>query len=339
MTPWTFAHRDLVHLIWAVLAIVVGLAIFELRGRDALARFLSPAMQRRLATRPTNGRVIARLALFGLALAAGVMALMRPQSGVTVEHVAGARFTSDVVIVLDVSRSMLAEDVPPNRLARAKIEIKNMVAKLEGARVGLVAFAGRAAMMCPLTPDHSFFDLAVDGVDTHSVGKGGTRIGDALRTAIRSFPPGPGSKLVVLITDGEDHDSFPLDAADEAKKAGVHVVAVGLGSEEGAPIFLTDPQTGAKTQVMHDGQPVISKLDGDTLRKIALTTEGAYVPAGTSALDLESIVKEHVVPIVRKDADAATRVIKTEEYAWCVLVAMIALFGAVWLGSTTGERS
>jgi len=339
VSDWTWAHKEWIHLIWAVVALVVCLAIFELRGRDALARFLSPEMQRRLTTRATGGRVIGRLALFGLALVMGVLALMRPQSGVVAEHVSASKFTSDVVIVLDVSRSMLAEDVAPNRLARAKIEIKNMAQKLGGARVGLVAFAGRAAMMCPLTPDHAFFDLAVDETDVRSVGKGGTRIGDALRTAIKSFPPGPGSKLVVLITDGEDHDSFPLDAADEAKKAGVHVVAVGLGSEEGAPIYLTDPQTGAKTQVLHDGQPVISKLDGETLRQIALKTEGAYVPAGTSALDLESIVKEHVQPIVRKDADAAVRVIQTEEYVWFVLAAMVALLGALWLGSTTGERS
>jgi Ca-activated chloride channel family protein len=339
VSDWTFAHRGYVQLAWIAVAIVVGLGVLELRSRDALGRFLSPEMQARLATRPTRTHAFARLGLFGLALLCGVLALMRPQSGVQIERVSGAGFSADVVVVLDVSRSMLAEDVPPNRLARAKIEIKNMAQKLAGARMGLVAFAGRAAQMCPLTPDHSFFDLAVDGVDTRSVARGGTRIGDALRTAVKSFPPGPGSKLVVLITDGEDHDSFPLDAADEAKKAGVHVVAVGLGSEAGAPIYITDPKTGAKTQVLHDGQPVISKLDGETLRQIAVKTEGAYVPAGTSALDLESIVKEHVQPIVRKDADAAVHVIAVEEYVWFVLAALLALIGAVWMGSIAGERS
>jgi Ca-activated chloride channel family protein len=338
VSHWTFAHRELVHFVWAAIAIVVGLAVLELRSRDALARFLSPEMQRRLATRPSDGRAIARLVLFGVALCAGVLALMRPQSGGTTVNVNASRSSADVIVVLDVSKSMLAEDVAPTRLARAKIEIKNMAQRLAGDRMGLVAFAGRAAMMCPLTPDHAFFDLAVDGVDTRSVSRGGTRIGDALRTAVRSFPVGPGSKLIVLITDGEDHDSFPLDAADEAKKAGVHIVSVGLGSEDGAPLYVTDPQTGAKTQVMHDGQAVISKLDGDTLRKIALTTEGAYVPAGTSALDLESIVKEHVQPIVRKDAAKAERVIPDERYVWFVLAALIALLGAVWVGSTIGER-
>jgi Ca-activated chloride channel family protein len=336
---WDFARQQWVHLIWAALAIVIGLGALELRSRDALGRFLSPEMQRRLATRPSNARTMGRLALFGGALIAGVLALMRPQSGgVEEDAVTLSQKSADVIVVLDVSKSMLAEDVAPTRLARAKIEIKNMAARLGGDRVGLVAFAGRAAMMCPLTPDHAFFDLAVDDVDTRSVSRGGTRIGDALRTAVRAFPSGPGPKLIVLITDGEDHESFPLDAAEEAKKAGVHVVSVGLGSEAGAPLYVTDPQTGAKAPITHDGQPVISKLDGETLRKIAVTTEGAYVPAGTSALDLESIVREHVQPIVRAELAAQKRVIPGERYPWFVLLSLIALLGAVWIGSTTGER-
>jgi Ca-activated chloride channel family protein len=338
VSGWSFAHRGWVHLTWAAIAIVAVLAVLELRNRDALGRFLSPEMQRRLATRPSSELAIGRLALFALSLVLGILALMRPQAGTHDERQSGETFSTDVMVVLDVSRSMLAEDVKPYRLRRAKTEIEKMAGLLPGARVGLVAFAGRAALMCPLTPDHAFFDLALGGVDTHSVSRGGTRIGDALRTAVKAFPKEPGSKLIVLITDGEDHDSFPLDAAEEAKKAGVHVIAVGLGSEQGAPIFVTDPKTQARTQVMHDGAPVISKLDGETLRKIALATEGAYVPAGTNALDLVSIVESNVKPMVHKDRDAATREVHDEEYAWFVLGALLALIGAVWLGAAAGER-
>jgi Ca-activated chloride channel family protein len=338
VSGWSFAHRGWVHLTWAAIAIVAVLAVLELRNRDALGRFLSPEMQRRLATRPSSELVIGRLALFALSLVFGILALMRPQGATHTEHVSGSTFSTDVIVVLDVSRSMLAEDVAPYRLKRAKTEISKMVRLLPAARVGLVAFAGRAALVSPLTPDHSFFDLALDGVDTNSVSRGGTRIGDALRTAVRAFPSEPGSKLIVLITDGEDHDSFPLDAAEEAKKAGVHVIAVGLGSEAGAPLFVTDPKTQARTQVMHDGVPVISKLDGETLRKIATTTEGVYVPAGTSALDLVSIVESNVKPMVHKDADAVTRELHDDEYAWFVLGALLSLIGAVWLGAAAGER-
>src|SRR5262249_14480030 len=159
----------------------------------------------------------------------------------------GSAFAADVMIVLDVSKSMLAEDVRPNRLERAKAEISEMARQLPGHRVGLVAFAGRAGLLCPLTPDHGLFNLGLRGGDTSSVSRGGTRIGEALRVATKGFPSGPGAKLVVLITDGEDHDSYPLEAAKTAKGEGVKIIAVGLGSEEGSPITLTDPRTGAKT--------------------------------------------------------------------------------------------
>lgn len=208
-----------------------------------------------------------------------------------------------------------------------------MVRRLPGHRVGLVAFAGRAAMLCPLTPDQGFFNLVLGGVDTRSVARGGTRIGEAIQTAVKAFPTGPGAKLIVLITDGEDHESYPLEAAKAAKAAGVRIIAVGLGSETGSKIVITDPRTGAKTEMMHDGQPVISRLDGKTLEQMAVETGGAYVPAGTSALDLESIVKQHITPILRAEADAATRVIPTETYPWMVLLALIALLGSVAAGT------
>src|SRR5262249_56322469 len=120
-------------------------------------------------------------------------------------------------------------------------------------------------------------------------------------------------------TDGDDQDPYTQEAAKASRDAGIKIVAVGLGSEQGSQITLTDPQTGAKTVLMHDGKPVISKLDGEALRKIALTTEGAYIPAGTSAVDLDAIVESHVRPIVRSAADASVRVIPADRYP-CLLL-------------------
>lgn len=334
----TWANPELIHLVWLAVAIVVGLGALELARADALTRFLSPVMQTRLATRPTRQRVIARLALLLVALVAGVMALRRPQTPGDAETVTRTRNTADIMVVLDVSKSMLAADVSPSRLGRAQVEIANLVALLPSARVGLVAFAGRAAMISPLTADHAFFNLALRGTDTRTVSRGGTRIGDALRTAIRAFPPGKGARLIVLITDGEDHESFPLDAAKEARDASVHVISIGLGSETGAPLMIPDPKTGAIAPLMHDGQQVISRLDGDTLRQIATTTEGAYVPVGTAALDLRSIVDQHIVPLMQEADQEATRVLPNELYPWWVLIALVALCGAIWVGASTGER-
>lgn len=334
MIGWQFAEVQRIHLVWLALVVVIALGALELRNRSALETFLSPAMQRRLTAQAGLGRMIARLALLLCAMLAAIGALMRPQARGETETVSAMQATADVMFVLDTSRSMLAEDAAPNRLARAKAEIAQLVGRLEGDRVGLVAFAGRAAQMCPLTPDHSFFTTVLASVDTRSAGRGGSRVGEAIKAAVRGFPAGPGAKLMVLITDGDDQDPYSEDAAKLARDAGVKIVAIGLGSEAGSEITLTDPATNAKTKLMFDGKPVISKLDGERLRKIALVTEGAYIPAGTSAVDLESIMKTHVAPMVSAAVVSAQRVIPAERYAWCVLASLVLLLAALWVGRT-----
>ena len=334
MIDWQFAEVGRIHLVWLALAAVIVLGVLELRGRTALGAFLSPVMQRRLTAQATMGRIAARLGLVLLALLAAIGALMRPQVRGETETVTQVQASADVMFVLDTSRSMLAEDAPPTRLARAKAEIAQLVGKLDRHRVGLVAFAGRAATMCPLTPDHAFFTTVLATVDTRSAGRGGTRVGEAIKAAVRGFPAGHGAKLIVLITDGDDQDPYSEDAAKLAAGAGIKVVAIGLGSETGSEITLTDPATGAKTVLMYDGKPVISKLDGDRLRKIALVTEGAYIPAGTSAVDLESIMKTHVAPMVAAAVASAQRVIPAERYSYLVLASLIFLFAALWVGRT-----
>jgi Ca-activated chloride channel family protein len=235
---------------------------------------------------------------------------------------------------------MLADDAKPTRLSRAKAEIADMVSKLDGHRIGLVAFAGRAAVLAPLTPDYSFFRMILDGVDTNSVSRGGTNIGEGLRKAIRSFDAGPGAKLILLITDGEDHDSYPREAAKQAVEAGIRIVSIGFGSEEGSQITLVEPDTGAKSLLVDgDRKPVVSRLDGALLRDLALETEGAYVPAGVAALDMESIVRQHLEPLIRDSATAAVvRTVPDEHYRWFALGALACLIIAVALGMS-GRRA
>ncbi|MEZ4361404.1 MAG: VWA domain-containing protein [Kofleriaceae bacterium] len=333
---WDWAAIEWVHLMWAVLALVAGLVVLEVRSRGALQRFLSPIMLRRLASAASGARTSLRIAFLWLALVLAVLALMQPQAPGATETVTTSRDAADVMFVLDVSRSMLAEDAAPNRLARAKAEIAQLVEKLGEHRTGLVVFAGRAAPLCPLTPDHAFFGLALAGADPNSVGRGGTRIGEAIRVALRAFPSGPGAKLIVLITDGEDHESYPEDAAKAARDVGVKIVAVGLGSEQGTQIVITDPKTGAKKVVLDGDQPVVTKLDAKTLQQMALLTEGAYIPAGTAAIDLDSIMESYVTPIVRASADASVRHVPAERYPWFILASLACFLAALWIG--TGER-
>lgn len=335
---WNWVEVERIHLVWAALGVTVALFGLEVRSRNLMGTFLSPVMQRRLTAQASMGRVVLRLSLLLLAMLAAIGAMMRPQARGVTETVTASTASADVVFVLDTSRSMLAEDTAPNRLARAKAEIGQLVGRLEGHRVGLVAFAGRAVQVCPLTPDHSFFTTVLSTVDTTSAGRGGTKIGEALKVALRGFPSGAGAKLIVLITDGDDQDEYSEEMAKAARNAGVKIIAVGLGSETGSQITLTDPQTGAKTTLMHEGTPVISKLNGDQLRKIALVTEGAYVPAGTSAIDLDSIMESHVQPIVRAAADATIRRIPSEQFQWLVLLSLVFLLSALWVGAGAGDR-
>jgi len=336
----TFAHLEWVHLVWVALALVALLALLEFRARDTLGRFISATMQIRLAERPSAGRRTVKLGLILATLLLGTVALMRPQAQGGTEVRWTRKAAADILVVLDVSRSMLAEDAAPNRLARAKAEIREFIERVEGHRVGLIAFAGRASVKCPLTSDYGFFRLVLRDVDTHSVARGGTRIGEAIRKAIAAFGPGRGApRLLLLITDGEDHDSYPLDAARAAVEAGIRIVSIGFGSEEGSEITLTDPETGARTVLTdRDGRVVRSRLDGELLREIALVTEGVYIPAGTAALDLDSIVETHVEPLVTDVADRNARPVVIEHYRWFVLGALIALVAAVWVGSTRGAR-
>ena len=307
MTDWSWQHLGLVHLIWVAIAIVVGLVVLEVRARGAMTTFLSQIMQRRLTAQASFARTLTRLGLVLACLVFGVLAMMQPTARGESANVTTSDANADVLFVLDVSRSMLAVDASPTRLARAKAEIDGLVKELKDDTVGLVVFAGRAVEVCPLTPDHSYFSSALGDVDTRSAGRGGTKIGQAIKTATDSFPPGDGAKLMVLITDGDDQDTYTQDAAKAARDAGVKIVAIGIGSEKGSTIDLKDPQTGAVSTLMYDGKPVISKLDGDALSKLALTTEGKYIPAGTSAVDLASIMQSHVKPLIAAAKATALR--------------------------------
>lgn len=341
----TFAHKELVHLIWAVVLLTGLWAWLEFRRSAALSRLLSAVMQVRLVRRLQRRRRAVQVGLMGLVLLCGVLALMRPQTPGDPETVTGL-LSADVMVVLDVSKSMLAEDAAPSRLLRAKAEVLDLLSRLRGQRVGLVAFAGRAQVLCPLTPDYGFFRMVMEGAGPSSVSRGGTRIGDGLRAALEALSKegsgeGQGtsaSRLILLITDGEDQDSYPLDAAKAAKQAGVRVVAIGFGDERGSEITLVDPATGARRFLTdRNGQLVRSRLDGKLLRDIALATDGAYVPAGVAALDLDSIINEHIRPLVRKSAGSMVRTVPREHYPALLLAALLFLLGAAWAGAGAGR--
>jgi Ca-activated chloride channel homolog len=322
-----------VHAFWGLLALGVGLVLLERRGGRALDRLVTPWLAARLVERPAPWRRHARVALLLLCLAATIVALMRPQWGL--RYVQASRVGAELMICLDVSRSMLAEDVAPNRLERAKAELVDLLQFLEGDEVGLIAFAGRATVLSPLTPDFSFLRLVLEGAGPGSVARGGTRLEEPLRKALAGFAAsGSAARAILLITDGEDLDSFPLEAAREARAAGVRVIAIGFGSEAGSQIYVTDPRSGARTLLRDaQGEPVVSRLGGELLRDIVREAGGAYVPAGTGVLDLEAIYREHIADLLRGELSGRGRPLRDEGYPWALLVAWLGLLGAVAMSS------
>lgn len=333
MSDLRFAEPAFVHGLWVVAVLLVGAFWLEGRGGRLLGAFVAPAMQARVVRRTPAWRRRARLVLIGTSLVGLVIALMRPQWGF--EFVATRRVGAEIMIALDVSRSMLAEDVAPNRLERAKAEIRDLLPYLQGDQVGLIAFAGRASVLCPLTPDFGFLRLVLDNVDTRSVARGGTRLEEPIRKATAGFgTTGDLARVILLITDGEDHDSFPVEAAREAAERGIRILAIGFGDEAGSEIFVTDPRTGARRRVTDaDGRPVVTRLDGALLRELALVTDGAYVPAGTGVLDLESIFETHIRPLMRAEGTEGGRTMRKDGFQWALLVAWLALIAAVALGA------
>ena len=335
-TPLVFVHPELGMMMWAWAIAVLGLIWLERRGSDALDRLVSAALQGRLVIRPSRWRRWARIALLGVSGSAMIVALMQPQWGV--RHVATPRVGAEIMIALDVSRSMLADDAKPSRLERAKAEISDLLSYLGDDYVGLIAFAGRATILSPMTPDKSFLRLALANAGAHSVTRGGTSLAEPILRAVAGMgEAGPSQRALILITDGEDHDAFALDAARQAAVAGIKIITIGFGDEAGSQIYLRDPKTGARTLLRDgEGEAVVSRLNGDLLREIALATDGAFVPAGTGVLDLASIYEAHIADLTRGQLDEQGRTIRDEAYQFCVLLAILCLIAAVSTSAGSG---
>ena len=237
----------------------------------------------------------------------------------------------DVVFLIDVSQSMLADDLIPSRLARAKLAIKDAIRSLDGDRVALVAFAGTAVVKAPLTNDYSFFNSAVERMNINSVSRGGSLIGDAIRYVTTTILDDSAReyKDIILITDGEDHESFPIEAAAEADKNGIRIIAIGLGDEsKGHRIPLTSG--GGAEFMTFNGREVWSRLDADTLRKIAGTTEGGqYLNVSTGTFDLAEIYGSLIASSKKTEYEEESLTIYEERFQLFLLLSLLCLIGAL----------
>jgi len=273
------AHPE--QLLWLIAVLAAGLALWRWEGtrRRILERFAAARMLERLAADYSQRRAYVKILLLVLGLASLVVAVAGPRWGSKVVEVENRGV--DVMLAVDLSTSMDAQDLQPSRLEVARREISDLLKHLAGNRVGLVGFAGTAFVFCPLTVDAGAARLFLEQMDTSAIPTPGTSIGDAIRAALDAFPKGAGGgRVLVLISDGEDHKSDPLGAAREAAKMGVVIHTVGLGSAQGDRVPERGSDGSASDWVRDaSGNPVVSKMDEKTLREIASITGGAYVHA------------------------------------------------------------
>lgn len=334
----TFDRPDLLWLAFVLpLAVAVGIVLFARRRRSVVRTLGDAALVERLGGAGLLAFPVRRLLLLALGAASLGFAAAGPRWG-TLDQATESRAVN-VVLALDISKSMLAQDVSPDRLERARLLARRLMREMRTDRIGLVVFAGRAYVLSPLTTDHGALDLYLDALDPDIVSQGGSSLAAALAQAsdlARGRDDTGGDRAVVLITDGEalEDEGAVLDAAQRAQRAGVRVFTVGVGTERGAPIPDIDPRTGQDRGYKREesGQIVISRLGEDLLRRVARTAEGSYF-ALDNAGAAGALVAE-LRELQRASSAGARRTTRREQYAWFVALALLMLALDAWLART-----
>ena len=316
------------HSIWLIAGLaactILGLGFyhFKKKGQAALQRFAAAHLLEKLTESVSPGRRTTKRILLIIAVASIFVALARPQVGFQWKEV--KRKGIDILMAVDTSKSMLANDVKPNRLERSKLGIMDFVSRLEGDRVGLIPFAGTAFLMCPLTLDYDAFRRSLHALDTGIIPQGGTDIGSAIREAEFAFSNDANHKILVLVTDGEDLEGEALNAAKEAAQKGLTIYTVGVGTPAGELIPLE--RRGKGSFVKDDqGQLIKSRLDEMMLQNIAETTGGQYEPLGQQAEGLDAIYKQKLSLVPKHELSERMQKVPIDRFEWPLLLALILL--------------
>ena len=297
-----------------------------------IARFGDPDLVSSLAPLVPRRKGWLKLTLLSLALLFFAIGMARPQLGAILKEkqVKGA----EIMVVLDVSNSMLAEDYSPNRLERAKLAISKLVDELQGDRIGLIIFAGESFVQIPVTSDYVSAKIFLNSITTESVPVQGTAMGDAIRTAIKSFTSeSENSRAIILITDGENHEDDPVSAAKDAVDMGARVFCIGVGSPEGKPI----PMDGGLLKD-NDGNIVVTRLDEKTLRDVASAGRGLYVRAGNTEFGLNPVIDE-IRSLDAKDFQSVVFEEYDEQYMYFFAIALIFMLIEFMISDTRNRRS
>ena len=326
---------------WALLVIPVLALLFaraEQRGIARLREFVSPRLLPQLAATVNRSRRVFRFALLMLGLALAIVSLARPQWGYIYEDV--KRKGLDLLFAVDTSRSMLSNDVQPNRLERVKLAAQDLVNLLQGDRVGLIAFAGRAFLQAPLTIDYEAEVESINDLDTKTIPEGGTNISEAINLALNTFgKSAAGNRALIIFTDGEELSGDAAKVAKTAAEAGVRIFTVGVGTPQGSLIPVTSDDGGTAFVKDSAGQVVKSKLDEKRLREIAQATGGFYLHLDDGPRTMSQLYAQGLANMKAADIDARLGQRPIERYEWPLGAAILALTMSILIGERKRVRA
>ncbi len=319
-----FEHPN---LLWLLLVIPPALALFFWWSERTRQKLLTQFVEARLLATLTAGispaRRKLRFTLIVASVALLLIALARPQYGYDKEEV--RQNGLDIVVAVDTSKSMLATDIPPSRLGRAKLAALELMQTAKADRLGLVAFAGEAFLSCPMTIDDTAFQQSVQALDVNSIPQGGTALAEAIKTALAAFKENGNHKALVLFTDGEDNDEGALAAAQAAAKEGLKIFTIGIGSAEGTLVQIPDGNGGSDYIRDEKGQVVKTKLNESLLQQIAGATGGFYLPL-RGADTISTLYERGLAPLPK--SEGAEKLVRRyhEQFQWPLAVALLLLF-------------
>ena len=284
MIMFRFGAPEYFYLLAAIPLLVVMFVFYNISRKRRLAMFGKPATVGRLMPEASPRRVKGKFILVLIAVGLMILALARPQFGSKLKEV--SRTGVEIMIAVDVSNSMLAQDFEPNRLERTKYAMDRLAERLQEDRIGVIVFAGDAYVQLPITSDYVAARNFIRNLSTNMVSRQGTAVGAAIDLAINSFSPGSeGSRVLILISDGENHEDDPIAAARSAAEKGIKIYTIGMGTPEGAPIYMDGDYIKDE-----EGNMVVTKLDERTLEEIALTGDGSYIRATNRSVGLDEII-------------------------------------------------
>src|SRR6266516_1423182 len=324
-----FAHPQLLWLLAVTVSLLAWFLWWAWRKKQSLvAQFVQSRLLAQLTIGVSPLRPQIRLALIVFAVACAMLALARPQWGFDWEE--AKQRGLNIMVAIDTSRSMLAEDVQPNRLARAKFAALDLMKEAKNDRLALIPFAGAAFLQCPLTLDEQAFRQSVEALEVGIIPVGGTALTEAIETALTAFKEGDNFKILVLFTDGEDHDSGALAAAEKAAKAGLKVFTIGLGTANGELLRATDEKGVVSYIKDEQGSVVKSRLNESLLQQIATVTGGFYLPL-RGANTMKTLYAERLAPLPK--SEISERLVRRyhERYQWPLALALAALLTEMFL--------